>query len=52
MPEETSQGRGEVQGEDMKEIFCKNGELALCDDEDYPLLSRFTWYMGSAGVCG
>jgi hypothetical protein len=31
----------------MKEIICKNGEIALCDDEDYPLLSRFIWYMGS-----
>lgn len=31
----------------VKEIVCKNGEIALCDDEDYPLLSRFTWYMGS-----
>lgn len=31
----------------MKKIICKNGEVALCDDEDYPLLSRFTWYMGS-----
>lgn len=31
----------------VKEIICKNGEVALCDDEDYPLLSRFTWYMGS-----
>ena len=31
----------------VKEIICKNGEVALCDDEDYPLLARFTWYMGS-----
>lgn len=31
----------------VKEIICKNGEIALCDDEDYPLLSRFIWYMGS-----
>ena len=31
----------------MKQIICKNGEIALCDDEDYPLLSRFIWYMGS-----
>lgn len=31
----------------VKEIRCKNGEIALCDDEDYPLLSRFIWYMGS-----
>ena len=31
----------------VKEIICKNGEVVLCDDEDYPLLSRFTWYMGS-----
>ena len=31
----------------MKEIICKNGEIALCDDQDYPLLSRFIWYMGS-----
>ncbi|MCE9567416.1 MAG: hypothetical protein K8U57_35900 [Planctomycetes bacterium] len=32
----------------VKEIICKNGEVALCDDEDFPLLSRFIWYMGSA----
>lgn len=31
----------------MRQIICKNGEIALCDDEDYPLLSRFIWYMGS-----
>lgn len=31
----------------MKQIICKNGEVALCDDEDYALLSRFIWYMGS-----
>ncbi len=31
----------------MKEIRCKNGEIALCDDEDYPVLSRFIWYIGS-----
>lgn len=31
----------------VKEIICKNGEVALVDDEDYPLLSRFIWYMGS-----
>lgn len=31
----------------VKEIICKNGEVALCDDEDYPLLVRFIWYMGS-----
>jgi hypothetical protein len=30
-----------------KEIICKNGEVALCDDEDYALLVRFKWYMGS-----
>lgn len=29
----------------MKEIICKNGEVCKCDDEDFPLLSRFTWYM-------
>ena len=29
----------------MKHIICKNGEVALCDDDDYHLLSRFTWYM-------
>lgn len=22
-----------------------NGEICFCDDEDYPVLSRFTWYM-------
>jgi hypothetical protein len=31
----------------VKDIRCFNGEIALCDNEDYPLLSRFTWYMGS-----
>lgn len=31
----------------VKEIICKNGEIALCDDEDYSLLVRFIWYMGS-----
>lgn len=29
----------------VKEIVCKNGEICKCDDEDYPLLARFTWYM-------
>lgn len=33
----------------VKEIICKNGEVALCDDEDYPVLSRFPWYRGGMG---
>lgn len=33
-----------------KEIICFGGEIALCDDEDYELLSRFKWsYNGSEG---
>lgn len=28
----------------VKEITCTNGQIALCDDEDYPLLSRFSWF--------
>ena len=33
-----------------KEIICFGGEIALVDDEDYPLLSRFKWsYNGSEG---
>lgn len=31
----------------MGQIVCKNGEVALVDDEDQFFLSRFTWYMGS-----
>ncbi len=27
----------------VKEIRCYNGEIALCDDEDYPVLSRHKW---------
>lgn len=27
----------------VKEIICSGGEIALCDDEDYPLLSRHAW---------
>jgi hypothetical protein len=27
----------------VKEIVCTGGQIALCDDEDYPVLSRFTW---------
>lgn len=30
-----------------KQIVCKNGEIALCDDNDHPLLSKHIWYMGS-----
>lgn len=29
----------------VKEITCFTGEVILVDDEDYPLLSRHTWYM-------
>lgn len=33
-----------------KEIVLFGGEIALCDDEDYPLLSRFKWsYNGKEG---
>lgn len=33
----------------VKEIRVKTGEIAICDDEDYPMLSRFSWFMvGSA----
>lgn len=32
----------------VKEIVCANGEIALCDDEDYPLLSRFSWFMAAS----
>jgi len=31
----------------MKQIVCKNGEVAMVDDEFYPLLSQHIWYMGS-----
>ena len=31
----------------VKEIVCIGGKIALCDDEHYPLLSKFKWYMGS-----
>jgi hypothetical protein len=34
----------------MKTIKCYNGELAMVDDEDYPLLSRHKWsYFGKEG---
>lgn len=36
----------------VKEIICSTGEIALCDDEDYPLLSRFSWFLGSAVDAG
>jgi len=32
----------------VKEIVCANGEIALCDDEDYPLLSRFSWFTAAS----
>jgi len=33
-----------------KEIILKGGEVALVDDEDYPLLSRYSWQRaGAAG---
>jgi hypothetical protein len=32
----------------VKQIICTNGEIALCDDEDYPLLARFAWFMASS----
>lgn len=30
-------------------IICSNGEVAICDDEDYPLLSRFSWSVNGGG---
>ena len=34
----------------MKTIKCYNGELAMVDNEDYPLLSRHKWsYFGKEG---
>ena len=35
-----------------KEIVCSGGEIAICDDEDYPLLSRFRWVVrGGYPMC-
>lgn len=35
----------------VKEIVCKtDGAVILVDDEDFPLLSRFSWYRGGKGA--
>jgi hypothetical protein len=36
----------------VKEIICSKGEVVLCDDEDYPLLSRFSWFMAKTAEHG
>jgi hypothetical protein len=35
----------------VKEIQCAEGKIALVDDEDYPLLSRFTWSVVGTYPC-
>lgn len=32
-----------------KEIILKSGSVAIVDDDDYPLLSRYTWYENEKG---
>lgn len=36
----------------MKEIPLKNGGVALVDDEDYPVLSRWKWVRDNSGYAG
>lgn len=39
----------------MKQIICSGGEIALCDDEDYPVLIRHSWglHIGAkTSLCG
>jgi hypothetical protein len=33
----------------MKVIYCTNGATCSVDDEDFPLLSRHTWYQNNSG---
>lgn len=33
----------------MKKIPLMNGGVAICDDEDYPVLSRFSWHRLTGG---
>jgi len=35
-----------------KEVRLSNGNFALVDDEDYPVLSRLTWYQDKNGYVG
>lgn len=38
-------------GKMVKEIQCAEGKIALVDDEDFPLLSRFTWSVVGTYPC-
>lgn len=39
----------EHQPEDHKIIPCKDGEMALCSNEDFEILSQHSWYVGPFG---